>query len=190
MYPRYELVDEFRRTSDGQSFHIVSFSEFLTLFGASPQVVEEVHREETQAREIKENAPLIEESLSQSDVGVEFEVFYNIRPGEARLRIRDQTQAASYYGVLYQIGAEFPDGLIRLAPPLNFTEVQVTEVVGNILNGEKLIVRMVDEKHNHLAAARIDAGNWPPNVSGDRIQITTYWLYPPRERLRILAERS
>ena len=47
LYPKYELVDEFRRKSEGQAFHVVKFSRFLELFGASNKVVEEVRREET-----------------------------------------------------------------------------------------------------------------------------------------------
>jgi len=46
LYPRYELVDEFRRISGGQSFHIVKFSRFLELFGATEKVVEEIKKEE------------------------------------------------------------------------------------------------------------------------------------------------
>jgi hypothetical protein len=46
LYPRFELVDEFRRISDSGSFHILKFSEFLDLFGAVGDVVEEVRQEE------------------------------------------------------------------------------------------------------------------------------------------------
>lgn len=46
LYPRYELVDEFRRHSEGRSFHIVELSRLLELYGASKQVVEEVQRGE------------------------------------------------------------------------------------------------------------------------------------------------
>lgn len=46
LYPRYELVDEFRRESGGFSLHIVPFSSFLDLYGASESVVEEVREEE------------------------------------------------------------------------------------------------------------------------------------------------
>jgi rRNA-processing protein FCF1 len=46
LYPKYELVDEFRRASEGQSFHIIRFSRFLEVFGASEQVVEDVRQEE------------------------------------------------------------------------------------------------------------------------------------------------
>jgi hypothetical protein len=46
LHLRYELVDEFRRKSEGQSFHVVKFSRFLKLYGASDEIVEEVRLEE------------------------------------------------------------------------------------------------------------------------------------------------
>jgi hypothetical protein len=46
LYPRFELVDEFRRASGGASFHILKFSDFLDLFGAKETVVKEVRQEE------------------------------------------------------------------------------------------------------------------------------------------------
>jgi len=46
LYPRYELVDEFRRCSEGQTFHIIELSNLLELYGASETVVEEVRQEE------------------------------------------------------------------------------------------------------------------------------------------------
>lgn len=49
LYPRYELIDEFRRVSSGQSFHILKFSSFLDMYGATEEVVEEVRKEEIQA---------------------------------------------------------------------------------------------------------------------------------------------
>ncbi len=46
LYPKYELVYNFKRKSGGQSFHILKLSAFLELFGASEKVVEEVREEE------------------------------------------------------------------------------------------------------------------------------------------------
>lgn len=46
LFPRFELVDEIRRVSDGKSLHIVSFSKFLELFGATAEAVGEVRSEE------------------------------------------------------------------------------------------------------------------------------------------------
>ena len=46
LYPRFELVDEYSRISEGKSFHIVKFSQLLDLFGAEEQLVEEVRKKE------------------------------------------------------------------------------------------------------------------------------------------------
>jgi hypothetical protein len=56
LYPRYELIDEFRRVSGGQTFHIVKFSRFLDLFGAGQPVVDEVRsKEEVEAGAISDD---------------------------------------------------------------------------------------------------------------------------------------
>lgn len=47
LYPRFELVDEYRRASAGKSFHIIKFSDLLQLFGASKEIVAEVRHEES-----------------------------------------------------------------------------------------------------------------------------------------------
>jgi hypothetical protein len=59
----------------------------------------------------------------------------------------------------------------------------MSEIEGDLYNGEKLIVRMVDSNHNHLAAAGIDLNNWPADLSTDSFQDTKYWLPVPPERL-------
>jgi len=46
LLPRYELVDEFRRASNGEAFYIASFSRFLELFGVPSDVLEEVRVQE------------------------------------------------------------------------------------------------------------------------------------------------
>jgi predicted nucleic acid-binding protein len=46
LFPRFELIDEYRRASGGRSFYIISFAELLELFGASAEVVKEVRQEE------------------------------------------------------------------------------------------------------------------------------------------------
>ncbi len=48
LYPRYELTDEFRRSSEEQSFHIISFSNLLDLYGVSADVILEVREKELQ----------------------------------------------------------------------------------------------------------------------------------------------
>lgn len=49
LYPRYELVEEFRRGSEGQSFYMINLAELLKLYGANEEVVEEVKQEEKRA---------------------------------------------------------------------------------------------------------------------------------------------
>ena len=50
LYPRYELVDEFRQHTDGMSFHIVSLSKLLELFETDKEVVESVKSSENIAK--------------------------------------------------------------------------------------------------------------------------------------------
>jgi hypothetical protein len=45
LYPRYELVEEFRRTTEGKSFHIFTFAEFLRRMGANATTVSQVETE-------------------------------------------------------------------------------------------------------------------------------------------------
>lgn len=44
--PRYELIDEYRRASDGKGFYMLSFSNFLEIFKAPVEVVSEVRDQE------------------------------------------------------------------------------------------------------------------------------------------------
>lgn len=62
LYPRYELFDEFRRHSEGQSFHIIQFSRLLDLYGASEEVVAEVRQKE---QELRFEVPSIRRQISR-----------------------------------------------------------------------------------------------------------------------------
>ncbi len=46
LYPRFELVEEFRQASNGKSLHIIRFAELLRLLGATPKIVREVQEGE------------------------------------------------------------------------------------------------------------------------------------------------
>jgi DNA-binding NarL/FixJ family response regulator len=50
LYPRHELVDEFRRISKGHSFHIIAFADLLDLYNVSEAVVREIRVREEQER--------------------------------------------------------------------------------------------------------------------------------------------
>lgn len=45
LFPRYELVEEFRRYTEGKTFHILSFADFLKHFGAGKMTVSQVEAE-------------------------------------------------------------------------------------------------------------------------------------------------
>jgi rRNA-processing protein FCF1 len=47
LYPRFELVDEYREKSKGKSFHMVSLSSLLKLFGAEEDVIKAVKSSES-----------------------------------------------------------------------------------------------------------------------------------------------
>lgn len=67
LYPRRELVEEFRKVTGGQTIQLVPPAKFFQLFGASPKVVEEIKTEQSLARH---------------------------RPAKSRLRISDRTMEA------------------------------------------------------------------------------------------------
>lgn len=52
LYPRYELLDEFRRESGGCTFQIIQFSELLNLYGESEEAVRDVKRVEEVAERV------------------------------------------------------------------------------------------------------------------------------------------
>lgn len=60
LYPRFELVDEYRRASEGCAFHILKLSSLLRLFGAAQGIVEE-------AKQYKQLTPSTESSSNVQD---------------------------------------------------------------------------------------------------------------------------
>lgn len=61
LYPRYELLDEYRRHAGGQSLYIMRLSVLLDLYGADKAVVQEVADEEQEAvdRVVRTKAPMV-----------------------------------------------------------------------------------------------------------------------------------
>lgn len=65
--PRFELLDEFRRYSEGHSFLMMKFSNFLSFYGASEAIVEEVKStEKSMAQTIVE---LLDHAMAGESVG-------------------------------------------------------------------------------------------------------------------------
>lgn len=82
LYPRFELVDEFREKTDGKSFHIVSLSKLLTIYNAEEDVVDAIRQTEFEIRsgatsddeipelELSESAITMLVNISNDDNGV------------------------------------------------------------------------------------------------------------------------
>ncbi|MGK3958953.1 PIN-like domain-containing protein [Sorangium sp. So ce118] len=71
LYPRYELVDEFRRLSGGGTFHVAELSRLLALYGASDEAVSEVKREEVRREEMHGQLALLPSGQQTGDVPLE-----------------------------------------------------------------------------------------------------------------------
>ena len=68
LYPRFELVDEYREKSEGQSFHIISLSSLLELFNAEEEVIKAVKSSEDSVKfntkqSLHSNSELAERAL-------------------------------------------------------------------------------------------------------------------------------
>ena len=97
LYPRFELFDEYRRVSNGCSFHIVSFSKFLDLYGASEQVVEEVRQTEIQESAIQaKKATSYSESIQFTFKINKSFVNYNHHPVTIPRAFYDQIEASGF----------------------------------------------------------------------------------------------
>ncbi|RYD81506.1 MAG: hypothetical protein EOP84_10905 [Verrucomicrobiaceae bacterium] len=74
LYPRYELIDEFRHKSNGGTLHIIELSQLLNLFGANHVVVQEVRNEESQVKETVDVVETSYEAHERPSKLIEFEV--------------------------------------------------------------------------------------------------------------------
>jgi hypothetical protein len=62
IFLKYELVDEYRRASGGETFQLLKFSAFLKLLGANTKIVEEVQINEAQTQKASDR-PAISSTL-------------------------------------------------------------------------------------------------------------------------------
>jgi hypothetical protein len=63
-------------------------------------------------------------------------------------------------------------------------DARLTEIEADLLSGEKLLIRMVDNDNEHLAGSAVDESHWPVNLADDTMKATQYWLYVPIDRLK------
>ena len=159
LYPRYELVDEFRRETKGRSLHIVTFSTFLALYGADDTTVEEVRLEEELARirlistrrhtnPIKgavlkwllTNYP--DSSTSKSDKG--FHDFVVSSPDDNKLAVVVRAPRESWFAIRQLKDIE---DRIKTDPDASFNSYIILFVGRNAGSGMLLHARLKDLKH-------------------------------------------
>ena len=74
LYPRFELVDEYRGKSGGKSFHMMSLSGLLKLFGAEDEVVEAIKSSEKSLKLKTRQSQLSNEELYEQSMDIVKEV--------------------------------------------------------------------------------------------------------------------
>jgi len=128
IYPRHELVDEYRRISGGCSFHMMSFSKLLDLSGASREAIEAVRLEE---EEQTESLP-----TNNSDLAMLRKIWPEIRKRVKAINRRFEALLASVepieiWGNCVVLGANYRFHEIRLNEP----EVRavVEDAIGQLL---------------------------------------------------------
>lgn len=67
LYPRQELVKEFKQHSGGLSFYMIRFPEFLSLFGANESLVQEARVTDVSPREV-EILNFVQQGLKNDDI--------------------------------------------------------------------------------------------------------------------------
>jgi hypothetical protein len=156
LYPRYELVDEFRRESNGFSLHILPFSRFLDVYGVSESVVEEVRGEENRLNlefgligEFLHKWQIIEQVLTLK--------YRALKPDSSLDRWLSPLQIAD---ILYQKGLIDRDLVIRIHELRKIRNVLVHEGSTNTLTNleMKSMIASMDEM--------IEIVDQPPNELG------------------------
>lgn len=109
LYPRFELVDEFREKTGGRSFHIVSLSKLLEIFDTAHDVVESVRNTEEKAKEIsfqsynqegKNNDP-------SYDLNDEYRLHLNIPPENGIISFDMGSETIKRYNIKRHLVSEF-----------------------------------------------------------------------------------
>ena len=94
LYPRFELVDEYREKSGGKSFHMMSLSGLLKLFGAEDDVVEAIKSSEKSLKLKTRQSQLSNDELYEKSMDIVKEV----RTVLAEKRIESDQMVAGDFG--------------------------------------------------------------------------------------------
>ncbi|MBW3573004.1 MAG: DUF4935 domain-containing protein, partial [Gemmatimonadetes bacterium] len=169
LYPRFELVDEFRRASEGKSFFIAPLSTLLALFDVSSAIVEEVRKEETYAavesrhRLLPVPEPLMYGPAADPEVARAHARLRRIAVNEVKTWLTNTEGAAEFARTMP--GQDFtsilPDGSlcgVRVLAPSS-----PSRLAG-------LLARAVPIAHNHIVAGELSRAMVVVAVEGtDRI---------------------
>jgi len=98
IYPRFELVDEFREATDGKSFHIVSLSKLLSIFEASDDVVTAIKFSETEISDAIEKKGNINK-VAGHDVTDEYKSLINIPDDHSLRQISSEWKVKGGYDI-------------------------------------------------------------------------------------------
>ena len=97
LHVRYELIDEYRRKSDGKSFHIINFSKFLELFGAETEIISQVKVVQSNIEEVVDKETKEIESQYDQGLKVDNRSLYKIAETAALAYIKDQLNKVSNF---------------------------------------------------------------------------------------------
>jgi hypothetical protein len=158
LFPRYELIDEYRRASGGKTFYVVTLTALLKLLGAEEGTVSEVKKaeEEQQSSRAKQAA---ERQLLPRPPATAVSQFFQSIAGQWHLHPQDELVHISPFGG-YQVvlsrrgavptaGTVFQLTLLASNPDLTMVEwakdypdgsrycIEVLNVRGNEMEGER-----------------------------------------------------
>ncbi|WP_400191468.1 PIN domain-containing protein [Hymenobacter sp. B81] len=114
LYPRFELISEFRKKTNGNSFHIMKLSELLDMFSADKTAVKEVEVEENSSDDIEfHNLSFVDTSISDTMRRYSEKTTKQISVIERKLSFKiAKDWAMNNFSRFFQAsgrGSEFPD---------------------------------------------------------------------------------
>lgn len=134
LYPRFELLEEYRRETNGCTFHMIRFAELLERFGASPAIVREVKEES--ARPLVAVPPVTAQPHEDREFGV---------PRQAELAVAQWIETFDKI----EANASFPDYLSSRDPTVGYEIVLV-----HAPDGPRLL-RRLDQLTTKRRSARL-----------------------------------
>lgn len=163
--PRPELLDEYRRASEGGSIHLLPLSELLSLFAAKPQIVQDVQDLEDALRQ------------REPEIQVKLDQWLNRRPiSEIVSRLETihalRNQYADRLGSLNQ---QIDDVEARDSPSLPVGLQRQLAFTRERLNNEKImLLRELEACASEVSAANTELASYSDDTS--LAPLTRHWI--------------